>query len=60
MAVTAKTPLLQLEVAWQTEAVERNQKMLSLVGASGFAFILHPEKSLRCESLGTDQQRNKP
>ena len=58
--ITVKTPLLQLQRAWQTDAVERNQKPLSLVGTNGFAFTLHPHEIVTARIMGTDQQRNKP
>jgi alpha-mannosidase len=42
--VTAQTPLLQVQQAWRTDAVERNQKSLSLVGPKGFQFTIHPHE----------------
>ena len=42
--VTVKTPLLQLQQAWQTDAVERNQTALSLNGAHEFQFTVHPHE----------------
>lgn len=42
--VTVATPLLQLQQAWQTDAVERNQSQLSLVDAHSFQFTVHPHE----------------
>jgi alpha-mannosidase len=42
--VIVKTPLLQIGQAWQTDAVERNGKQLSLVGSGGFQFMIHPHE----------------
>ncbi|HVB55841.1 MAG TPA: glycosyl hydrolase-related protein, partial [Candidatus Acidoferrales bacterium] len=42
--VTAQTPLLQLQQAWRTDAVERNQAPLSLSGTHGFQFTVHPHE----------------
>ena len=50
--VTITTPLLQLQQAWQTDAVERNQKPLSLVGTNGFEFTLHPHEIVTVRIIG--------
>lgn len=42
--VTVQTPLLQIDQAWQTDAVERNGKQLSLAGSGGFQFMIHPHE----------------
>ena len=42
--VTVQTPLLQLQQAWQTDAVERNEKSLLLIGTKGFKFTIHPHE----------------
>jgi alpha-mannosidase len=52
--VTAQTPLLQLQQAWRTDAVERNQKSLSLVGPKGFQFTIHPHEIVTVRIIGKD------
>ena len=52
--VTVQTPLLQLQQAWQTDAVERNQKPLSLVGTKGFEFTIHPHEIVTVRIIGKD------
>ncbi len=42
--VTVDTPLWQLQQAWQTDAVERDQSQLSLSGAHQFQFTVHPHE----------------
>ncbi|MEM0149855.1 MAG: polysaccharide lyase family protein [Candidatus Micrarchaeaceae archaeon] len=42
--VTVHTPLLQLQQAWQTDAVERNKRPLQLVGSTGFKFTIRPHE----------------
>ncbi len=53
--VTVQTPLLQLQQAWQTDAVERKESPLSLVGETGFKFTIHPHEivTVRLEGKGT-------
>ena len=52
--VTVQTPLLQLQQAWQTDAVERNQGPLSLLGAKGFQFTIHPHEIVTVRIIGKD------
>ena len=52
--VTVQTPLLQLRQAWRTDAVERNQKPLSLLGSKGFKFIIHPHEIVTVRLIGKD------
>lgn len=52
--VTVQTPLLQLEQAWQADAVERNQKPLSLLGSTGFEFTIHPHEIVTVRIVGKD------
>jgi alpha-mannosidase len=52
--VTAQTPLLHLQQAWQTDAVERNRNPLSLIGSSGFQFTMHPHEIVTVRIAGTD------
>jgi alpha-mannosidase len=42
--VTVETPLWQLEEAWQTDAVERDQSRLSLSAPHQFQFTVHPHE----------------
>ena len=44
--VTVQTSLLQIDQVWQTDAVERNGKELSLAGNGGFQFTIHPHEIL--------------
>ena len=52
--VTVHTPLLDLEKAWQTDAVERDQKQLSLIGTTGFQFTVHPHEIVTVRLVGKD------
>ncbi len=52
--VTVKAPLLQLDQAMQTDSVERNQRPLSLTGADGFEFIIHPHEIVTVRVVGKD------
>ncbi len=42
--VTVQTPLLEIRQAWRADAVERNQKPLSLRADKGFRFTIHPHE----------------
>jgi alpha-mannosidase len=50
--VTIQIPLLQLQQAWQTDAVERNLKSLSLVGPKGFEVTIHPNEIVTVRIVG--------
>ena len=50
--VTARAPLLHLQQAWQTDAIERNEKQLSLQGETGFAFTIHPREIVTVRLVG--------
>jgi hypothetical protein len=50
--ITAQTPLLQLQQAWQTDAVERNEEQLLFEGSSGFQFTLHPHEIVTVRVVG--------
>ncbi len=52
--VTAQTPLLQLQQAWQTDAVERNRNPLSLMEENGFQFTIHPREIVTVRIVGKD------
>ncbi len=52
--VTAQTPLLQLQQAWQTDAVERNRNPLSLMEENGFQFTIHPHEIVTVRIVGKD------
>ena len=53
-AVTVQTPLLQIDQAWQTDAVERNGKQLPLAGNGGFQFTIHPHEILTIRLVSHD------
>jgi alpha-mannosidase len=42
--VSIETPLLPLQQAWRTDAVERDRSQLSLSGPHGFQFTVHPHQ----------------
>ncbi len=50
--VSVQMPLLEMKQAWQTDAVERNQKPLSLVGTKGFAFTIQPHQIVTVRIVG--------
>ncbi len=54
--ITAQTPLLRLQEAWQTDSVERNEKQLSLQGSSGFQFTIHPHEIVTVRLIGKSEQ----
>ena len=60
--VTVEAPLLQLQQAWQTDAVERNQSQLSLSGAHQFQFTVHPHEivTVRLITSATPRTSNNP
>jgi alpha-mannosidase len=55
--VTVHTPLLQIDQAWQTDAVERNGKALSLAGSDGFQFTVHPHEIVTVRLVSHDLLR---
>jgi alpha-mannosidase len=52
--VTVHTSLLQIDQAWQTDAVERNGKALSLAGSDGFQFTVHPHEIVTVRLVSHD------
>jgi alpha-mannosidase len=52
--VGVQTPLLNLNEAWQTDAVERDQKQLSLLGKHGLQFTIHPHEIVTVRIIGDD------
>jgi alpha-mannosidase len=52
--VTVQTPLLLIDQVWQTDAVERNGKQLSLQGSGGFQFTIHPHEILTIRLVSRD------
>jgi alpha-mannosidase len=52
--VNVRMPHLQIEQAWQTDAVERNGNQLSLVGGNGFQFTIHPHEILTVRLVSHD------
>jgi len=53
-AVTVETPLFDLQQAFQTDAVERNQTPLSLSGTHGFQFTVHPHEIVTVRIVAKD------
>jgi alpha-mannosidase len=52
--VEPQTPLLNLDEGWQTDAVERDKKRLSLLGKHGFQFTIHPHEIVTVRIIGED------
>ena len=52
--VAVHTKLLNLEHAWQTNAVEKGAKPLSLLGPHGFQFTIHPHEIVTVRLIGKD------
>jgi len=52
--VRVHTPLVRLEQAWRTDAVERNRQPLSLLGTQGFQFTIHPHEIVTVRVVGED------
>jgi alpha-mannosidase len=50
--VTVRTPLIELQKVWQTDAVERNQKSLALNPSGSFGFTIHPHEIVTLRLLG--------
>jgi len=50
--IRAGIPLLHLQQAWQTDAVDKNEKQLPLQGISGFEFIIHPHEIVTVRLVG--------
>jgi len=59
--VTVQMPIIRLNEAWQTDAVERDQKRLSPVANEGFQFTIHAHEILtvRVRAAGTAQEPGK-
>ncbi|MGB8477568.1 MAG: polysaccharide lyase family protein [Acidobacteriaceae bacterium] len=51
--VSVETPLLQLQQAWQTDAVERDQSQLLLAGPHQFQFTIHPHEIVTVRLITT-------
>jgi alpha-mannosidase len=51
--VSVETPLLQLQQAWQTDAVERDQSQLSLIGTHEFQITVHPHEIVTVRLITT-------
>ena len=52
--VTVQVPLLHLEQAWQTNAVEKDSEKLSLSGDNAFSFTIHPHEIASVRIVGAD------
>jgi alpha-mannosidase len=50
--VTVTTPLLDLTEAWQSDAVERDEKPLSLLRKRAFQFVVHPHEIVTVRMIG--------
>ncbi len=53
--ITVQSKLLELKGAWQTDAVERNQAALSLVGERGFKFTIHKNEIVTIRIVKTEK-----
>ena len=53
--VTVGTPLLKLEHAWRTNAVEQGQQQLVLTGNSSFQFVIHPNEIVTVRITGQNE-----
>ena len=54
--VTVEAPMLQLQQAWQTDAVERDQSQLTLSGTHQFQFTVHPHEIVTVRLVTTATQ----
>jgi hypothetical protein len=50
--VSLQSPLVNLQQAWRTDAVEKNQNQLSLHGSDGFQFTVHPDEIVSVRIFG--------
>jgi alpha-mannosidase len=50
--VTIRTPFLHLKSARRTDVVERDREPLSLIGAQGFQFTIHPREIVTVRIIG--------
>jgi hypothetical protein len=57
--VSVRAPYLHLSQAWQTDAVERDQRSLSIDGEDQFTFIMHPHEIVTVRVVEGDQLVNK-
>ncbi len=51
--VTVQTPLVHLDQAWQTNAVEKDEQKLSLSGDHAFSFAIHPHEIASVRIIGS-------
>lgn len=51
--VTVRVPLLHVEKAWETDAVERDKGPLPLVGADGFKVAVRPHEIVTVRMVGS-------
>jgi hypothetical protein len=51
--VTITTPLLSIDKAIETDAVERNQRSLSIHGSNGFQVEIHPHEIITVRLVGS-------
>ena len=58
--VTVETPLFDLQQAFQTDAVERNQTSLSLSGSHAFQFAVHPHEIVTVRIVAKDGVTTRP
>ncbi|WP_188758206.1 polysaccharide lyase family protein [Edaphobacter acidisoli] len=52
--VTVRMPLLHLEKAWETDAVERDKQPLAIVGGDGFQVAVRPHEIVTVRVVGSD------
>jgi alpha-mannosidase len=51
--ITVQTPLLHLNQAWQTNAVEKDGEKLSTQGENAFSFVIHPHEIASVRIIGS-------
>lgn len=56
--VSVESPLLRLSQAWQTSAVEVNEKPLKLRGSFGFQFAIHPHEIVTIRAVANNISRS--
>jgi alpha-mannosidase len=52
--ITVRIPLLRVEQAWQSNAVEKDGEKLSLSSDHAFSFVIHPHEIASIRIIGSD------
>ncbi len=58
-SVTITSPLLAISKVLETDAVERNEKPLPIVGTNGFSVEIHPHEIVTIRVIGNQQSSKK-